>query len=530
MKKKILFYFLSVIIFGLVSCSESKVDYEASIIPVQVGEKWGYINIKGEYLINPQFDKADFFYDGIALVKSGDKYGYIDKKGSFIINPQFIEATPFKDGIAFTVKENEKIKSIDKKGKVINTFDFESLLVSNSDENFFLSADTTVGIVKDNGKVEANNIMQNQKYTFAGWGDDLIGFSMKSGSKSVYGFMNDEGKIVINPQYDEVSAFNDDMACVKMNDSWGVINKKGEYIINPQFDNIKIIGEGLFAINIKGNSMWGICNKKGNIVVNPQYDHIGMFGQYNLCPVVINKMVGYINKEGKIIINPQFQEASPFIDGYAVVSSGDKYGLIDKEGKYLVNPQFDNISWSMYNNWLGGLDSDYFNLDGTIADLKKNINQNSVYGISYKDNLGQLMAKFPDLTKEVILRNKYSSIPVITGKLGRGVNYMVGIEGSFSYSVPDGYWYKDVLNDSALPSGYSVDIVFSGKNMSSKEKAVLGALKKAFPGTSEDKLKINGKDWTIKTTYDGILLSYTDSGVSEAMMSEPTNVIEGEDE
>ena len=46
--------------------------------------KYGYVNTKGEKVIDHQFDKADTFYDGVAAVKMGDKWGLINSSGNFI--------------------------------------------------------------------------------------------------------------------------------------------------------------------------------------------------------------------------------------------------------------------------------------------------------------------------------------------------------------------------------------------------------------------------------------------------------------
>ena len=37
----------------------------------------GFIDKTGHYVINPQFDLADSFSDGLARVRIGDKWGYI---------------------------------------------------------------------------------------------------------------------------------------------------------------------------------------------------------------------------------------------------------------------------------------------------------------------------------------------------------------------------------------------------------------------------------------------------------------------
>ncbi|PSO79918.1 MAG: hypothetical protein BRC51_06045 [Cyanobacteria bacterium SW_12_48_29] len=40
-------------------------------------------------VINPQFDYAGEFSEGLAPIKISDKWGYIDKTGEMVINPQF---------------------------------------------------------------------------------------------------------------------------------------------------------------------------------------------------------------------------------------------------------------------------------------------------------------------------------------------------------------------------------------------------------------------------------------------------------
>jgi hypothetical protein len=50
--------------------------------------------------VNPQFDSAGDFADGLAVVAVSRRYGYIDKSGSFVINPQFDDGGNFNAGIA----------------------------------------------------------------------------------------------------------------------------------------------------------------------------------------------------------------------------------------------------------------------------------------------------------------------------------------------------------------------------------------------------------------------------------------------
>ncbi|MEI6157440.1 MAG: WG repeat-containing protein [Atribacterota bacterium] len=41
--------------------------------------RFGYVNNKGKEIIKPQYEKADFFSEGLAAVRVKGKYGYINK-------------------------------------------------------------------------------------------------------------------------------------------------------------------------------------------------------------------------------------------------------------------------------------------------------------------------------------------------------------------------------------------------------------------------------------------------------------------
>jgi len=61
---------------------------------------WSYIDPKGRMLLRPQFLEARDFSEGYAAVKVEGKYGYINKKGYVVIKPQFDRAEKFSEGLA----------------------------------------------------------------------------------------------------------------------------------------------------------------------------------------------------------------------------------------------------------------------------------------------------------------------------------------------------------------------------------------------------------------------------------------------
>lgn len=84
----------------------SKFDYIGSfsdgLAIIKLNKLYGYIDKKGDVVIEPTFLRATDFSEGLAVVQENikSKLGYINKQGNFIIKPRFEEATLFNDGLA----------------------------------------------------------------------------------------------------------------------------------------------------------------------------------------------------------------------------------------------------------------------------------------------------------------------------------------------------------------------------------------------------------------------------------------------
>ncbi|MEH2070403.1 MAG: WG repeat-containing protein [Nostoc sp.] len=67
----------------------------------------GYIDMHGKVAIppNPKIETAELFSEGLASVKIKDKWGYINRSGSLTIEPKFQKASRFRNGLAY-VKVN----------------------------------------------------------------------------------------------------------------------------------------------------------------------------------------------------------------------------------------------------------------------------------------------------------------------------------------------------------------------------------------------------------------------------------------
>lgn len=368
-----------------VCCTSCSDDKKLKLIPVKSGDQWGYINKKGEYVINPQFEAADFFRDGLALVKSSNgKVGFINKNGEYVIPAEYKDATHFADGLAFVVSDGGYPTCINKSGKTKFQLK-QAKYVSNFAEGLacFVAKDeegkSKVGFVNKSGEVVINPQFDNAELFSEGLA------AVKQGDR--WGFIDKSGNIVINPQFDKVGKFKNKKAPFRLGKQWGFIDKKGGYVINPQFEYADVFSEGLAVI--RSGSGFGYITENGKMEINPQFLAAESF-QNGMALVNQGLRFGYINKKGKIEINPQFDRASSFFGDIAFVWNGDKWGIIDKKGKYVVNPQFDRMHDEM--GTVVFVESDFYDASEFVAKFFERAGDNNSFdGFSAESTLQSIV-------------------------------------------------------------------------------------------------------------------------------------------
>ncbi len=80
---------------------------EKLVAPVETEDGWGYIDNGGKIIIEPKYDSARIFSEGLAAVETENGWKYIDIKGKTVIpeNP-YTKANDFSEGLAAVCEDN----------------------------------------------------------------------------------------------------------------------------------------------------------------------------------------------------------------------------------------------------------------------------------------------------------------------------------------------------------------------------------------------------------------------------------------
>ncbi|MEP1139417.1 MAG: WG repeat-containing protein, partial [Balneola sp.] len=136
---------------------------------------------------------------------------------------------------------------------------------------------------------------------------------------------------------------------ILLDGEWGYIDKNGSVKIEPQFQNADVFSDGLARVRYRWS--WKYINENGDFEIEGDFQSIENFND-GLAAVRIDDRWGYINKKGNFAVNPRFRSAYPFSSGRAFVRSTDysEYYYIDKNGIRIESVSLPNDMDFVENN------------------------------------------------------------------------------------------------------------------------------------------------------------------------------------
>lgn len=265
-------------------------------IPANSNGYWGFINTTGEWVIEPQYEDAQSFSEGLAAVKYYGKWGYIDAQGKWHIQPKFADAKKFHEGIA-CVLQFDHWGYIDMSGQWIIEPKFKKASAF-GEKKALVGSEGNLRIIDRSGS-SAISFPVRDGITFS----EGLAYVEYDGYK---GYINPKGQWQIRHPYEKSFSFSEGLAIFKLNSQYGFLDVLGKKAVEPVFGDATRFSGGLAAVR-----------------------------QY--------QSWGYINAYGEVVINYKYEDATPFQYGYAAVKKDGKYGLINSDGGWVLEPRFDQL-------------------------------------------------------------------------------------------------------------------------------------------------------------------------------------------
>jgi hypothetical protein len=266
----------------LCACNSSPPAQRDALVPAEGPDaRWGYVGPDGLFVVLPRYTRASPFQHGLAAVcgrqpdpdadgdAGGVKCGFIDTSGRPVIPLKFDDVRSFSEGLA-GVRQGALWGFIDAKGSTRIPFEY--------DDHPFQSPDS---------------------YTFVGGRA-----AYRVGTKM--GVINSEGRVVVNPIYDDIRSFSGEYARVQRDRRWGYIDRSGTEVIAPKYSEARDFFEQRAAV--RSGYLWG-----------------------------------YIDPAGREVIPVALLDAGDFSGGSAAVRTYAGFGLIDQSGAFLIAPTYEDI-------------------------------------------------------------------------------------------------------------------------------------------------------------------------------------------
>lgn len=277
------------------------VDNPDVLLPFFQSGMFGFMDSVGRVVVDPIYEAASCFSDGLARVRLNGTYGFVNAKGQLVISNQHATATDFSDGFA-VVSDNGSMGVIDKRGNTVVPMAYDSVAIA---------------------------------------GGNVFGYYMQNKC----GFIARDAFQITPPIFLDCGCFDNGSAIVRDKDGFGLVDKSGKSLIQG-YERIHSIGNGRYSVlNDGGFAMYDL---KGNALTKHVFDGFGVCSE-GLFAAALDGKLGFVDSTGRTQIpfifryRDGFPENSKLSGGLVAVSLVENVGVADKQGNILIADEFEDV-------------------------------------------------------------------------------------------------------------------------------------------------------------------------------------------
>ena len=392
--------------------------YSEGMAAYCVAGKWGYLDKNGNISIPSEYEEVGSFENGLAIVKLDGKWGVINIQGKTVFECFYDDISSFSDGLA---------------------------LAHTGDTSYYLYPDGK------RQKLPAG-------LTFYPYSSGLAKVKKNIKGKDKYGYIDNKGLFIMEPEFDAASDFYGNTAFVIFKGKSFAIERNGRrhrlnFPLNPA-NRTQFLPDGSGFIEQGGKFIFVKYQEDEYSLLPVRYDMVSKFSEGRVLVKSEQRPLMYLNTFGTPVLTlpNECSAAGDFSEGKAWVCYDGKYGFIDKSGELVIDTVFsytsdfkDGMAYVVYSGRNGIIRM--ANKDDTYPDLR-------IKQIALEDTNGNASVESGEEFKiEVCLLNSGNEDIInvdvtMTGKSGQA--------SGFSYS-------GNTQSIDTLKAGCDTIVSFDGK-------------------------------------------------------------------